>query len=244
MLRYGLIGAGRIGRVHLNAITNFIDNAEIGFQRRFDHNFKALHQAVISGRIGELHYMNLTSRGPSAPPIEYVKVSGGIFMDMMIHDFDMARFLSQSEVTEVYAKGGYFLGNLLKDAGDYDSAIVEMTFKTGAWGTIHNARDAAYGYDQRAEIFGSKGMMLINNDSESNAVFSGKDGVTSEKPLFFFLERYTPAYAEEIRAFTNAVINKTPSPVNAFDGLQPVIIALACLKSAKENRVVKISEIS
>ncbi|MDP0488697.1 MAG: inositol 2-dehydrogenase [Fusobacterium sp. JB021] len=216
---------------------------QVGFNRRFDHNFRAIKDAVLAGKVGEPQIIKVTSRDPEAPPVEYVKVSGGIFLDMTIHDFDMMRFLSGSEVEEVYAVGGALINKEIGEAGDIDTAIITLNFASGAMGVIDNSREAAYGYDQRAEVFGSKGAIETKNDSNSTAVISTKDGVTGEKPLYFFLERYMASFSQEMQEFVDAIINDTETPVTVMDGLKPVLIGIAAKKSLVEKRPVKISEI-
>ncbi|MGM9539246.1 inositol 2-dehydrogenase [Anaerovibrio sp.] len=217
---------------------------QVGFNRRFDHNFRALRQAVQSGKIGRQQIIRITSRDPEPPSLDYIKVSGGIFLDMTIHDFDMVRFLSGAEVTEVYAAGSVTVDPAIGEAGDIDTAVITMRLNNGATAVIDNCRAACYGYDQRAEVFGTGGAVEISNDTASNAVISNKDGVTAEKPMFFFLERYMMAYAAEIDAFIEAIVNDTPVEVDAHDGLAPVLIGLAAKKSAAEHRPVAIAEIS
>lgn len=216
---------------------------QVGFNRRFDHNFKAIQEAVAAGRVGKQQIIKITSRDPEPPSIDYVKISGGIFLDMTIHDFDMVRYLSGAEVEEVYAEGSVTVDPEIGKAGDIDTAIITLKLDNGATAVIDNCRAACYGYDQRAEVFGTEGCISISNDSGSNAVFSGKDGVVAEKPMFFFLERYMAAYAAEVDAFVEAIVNDTATPVNANDGLQPVLIGLAAKKSVDEHRPVKLSEI-
>lgn len=217
---------------------------QVGFNRRFDHNFRAIRDAVQSGKVGDPHVIKITSRDPGAPPIEYVKVSGGLFLDMMIHDFDMVRYLSGSEVEEVYAIGNTLIDPEIGKAGDIDTAIVTLKLENGALAVIDNSREAVYGYDQRAEVFGSKGAISIGNDSNSTAVMSTKDGIVSEKPLYFFLERYMQAYADEIKEFVQAIEDNTEVPVGAEDGLISVLIGVAAKKSLKEGRPVKLSEVN
>ena len=216
---------------------------QVGFNRRFDHNFRAVKDAVAAGKIGDIHVIRVSSRDPQPPPPAYVKISGGIYLDMMIHDFDMVRYLSGCEVEEVYANGAVLIDPEIGAAGDVDTAIVTMKMKNGALAVIDNSRQAVYGYDQRAEVFGSKGCVANGNDSASTAVLTTVDGVVSEKPLWFFLERYMAAYQSEIRSFVNAIVNDTPTEVDVNDGLQPVLIGLAAQKSMIEGRPVKISEI-
>ncbi|MBZ9607168.1 inositol 2-dehydrogenase [Clostridium estertheticum] len=216
---------------------------QVGFNRRFDHNFKSVKNAVASGKIGEPHILKITSRDPEPPSIDYVKISGGMFLDMTIHDFDMARYLLDSEVEEVYAVGNVLIDNAIGEAGDIDTAIITLKMQNGTLAVIDNSRQSAYGYDQRAEVFGSLGQVSIANDSTSSAVISNENGVTGEKPLFFFLERYMQAYAQEVTEFIDAIVNNTDTPVDAEDGLQAVLIGEAATKSLHENRPVKLSEI-
>lgn len=216
---------------------------QVGFNRRFDHNFRAVHDAIAAGKIGEPHILKITSRDPNPPTADYIKVSGGIFLDMTIHDFDMTRYLLGSEVTEVYAAGSVLVDKAIGEAGDIDTAIITMKMENGALAVIDNSRKAVYGYDQRAEVFGSKGQVSIANDTSSSAVLSNENGVSAEKPLYFFLERYMQAYAEEMNQFVKAITEDTPVPANADDGLKAVLIGLAARKSYEEKRQVKISEI-
>lgn len=216
---------------------------QVGFNRRFDHNFAAIRKAYDDGKIGEAHILKITSRDPEPPNPAYIKVSGGIFLDMTIHDFDMACFLTDSDVEELYVNSAVLVDPAIGEQGDVDTAIITMKMANGALAVIDNSRKAAYGYDQRAELFGSKGMVATNNDTVSSAVISNADGVTGEKPLFFFLERYMGSFSEEMRQFTEAVINDTEVPVGIHAGLQSVKIGLAARKSVEEHRPVKISEI-
>ncbi len=217
---------------------------QVGFNRRFDHNFEAVRKAVEEGKIGDVHVVKVTSRDPEAPPLEYVKVSGGMFLDMTIHDFDMVRYLTSSDVVEVYASGTALVNPAIKDAGDIDTAIITMKLANGALAVIDNSRKADYGYDQRAEVFGSKGQVAVTNDAGSTAVLSTAAGVTGEKPLYFFLERYMASFSKEVSLFVQAALNDTEVPVNINDGLQPVLIAKAAKKSLDENRPVLLSEIT
>ena len=216
---------------------------QVGFNRRFDHNFMAAREAVKAGKIGDLNILKICSRDPGAPPVSYIKVSGGIFLDMTIHDFDMVRFMSGDEVEEVYAIGGVLVDPAIGEAGDIDTAVITLKLKSGALAVIDNCRRATYGYDQRVEAFGSLGQVAIGNDTDSLAVISNADGVTAEKPKLFFLERYMGAYTAEVNSFIQAVQNDTPTEVGVVDGLKPVLIGLAAKLSLKENRPVKIAEI-
>ena len=173
---------------------------QVGFNRRFDHNFEAVQQAVAAGKVGKPEIIKITSRDPEPPSIDYVKVSGGMFLDMTIHDFDMVRFLAGCDATEVYVQGANLVDPAIGEAGDVDTAVITLQMENGAIAVIDNCRKAVYGYDQRAEVFGSEGMVAVSNDSQSSAVISNADGVTGEKPMFFFLERYIDAYGKEIGA--------------------------------------------
>lgn len=216
---------------------------QVGFNRRFDHNFEALQRAVAAGKIGKPQIIRITSRDPEPPGIDYVKVSGGMFLDMTIHDFDMVRFLAGCDATEVYVQGANLVDPAIGEAGDVDTAVITLQMENGAIAVIDNCRKAVYGYDQRAEVFGSDGMAAVSNDTQSQAVISNAEGVTAEKPLFFFLERYMDAYGKEVAAFIDAIVNDTETPLGVQDGLKPVLMGLAARKSYEEHRPVKISEI-
>jgi myo-inositol 2-dehydrogenase/D-chiro-inositol 1-dehydrogenase len=215
---------------------------QIGFNRRFDHNFKRVREHVQGGTIGDPHLIKITSRDPSPPPAEYIRVSGGIFMDMMIHDFDMARYVSGSEVEEVYAQGAVLVDPVFAEYGDVDTAVVTLRFASGALGVIDNSRKAAYGYDQRVEVFGSKGSVAVTNDHPNTAEVSTAEGIVRDKPLHFFLERYNGAYVEETELFIDCLASGQPLPVDGNDGYQAERIALAAKLSGKLGRPVKISE--
>lgn len=210
---------------------------QVGFNRRFDRNFKHVHEVVKSGGIGDVHIVKVTSRDPEAPPLSYVKVSGGIFVDMTIHDFDMVRYLSGSEVTEVSAVGACLVNPEIGEAGDVDTCIITLKFANGALGVIDNSRQAVYGYDQRIEVFGSKGCITADNETPNNTTCYTAEGVTKEKPLWFFLERYNDAFIAEENAFVDACLNDTDTAVGAFDGLQPVRIAIAAKESCEKGGV-------
>ena len=216
---------------------------QVGFNRRFDHNFAAVRAAVEEGKIGALNVLKICSRDPAAPPVSYIKVSGGIFLDMTIHDFDMVRFLSGDEVESVFAMGGVMVDPEIGKAGDIDTAVITMRMKSGALAVIDNCRRASYGYDQRAEAFGELGQVAISNDCASNAVISDANGVCGEKPLLFFLERYMQAYVNEVNCFIDSIVNDKPVAVGIEDGLQAVVIGVAAKKSLEEGRPVKLSEI-
>ena len=215
----------------------------VGFNRRFDPNFLRIKQLVVDGKIGDPHILKITSRDPAPPPAEYSAVSGGMFMDMTIHDFDMARYITGSEVTEVYTKASVLVDPEIGKAGDVDTAIITLTFANGAIGVIDNSRKAVYGYDQRVEIFGSKGMACADNNYPENHRYYASDGVHGSLPLNFFMDRYLEAYANEMKIFCDAVINDLQLPVSGNDGLMSVAIALAAKKSHLEHRPVKLTEI-
>ncbi|HBN55192.1 MAG TPA: inositol 2-dehydrogenase [Lachnospiraceae bacterium] len=216
---------------------------QVGFVRRFDHNHKAVRDTVASGKLGNPNIVKVTSRDPDHQPMEYIKVSGGIFLDMTIHDFDMVRYLAGSEVTEVVAYGAALSGAGYDQYDDVDTAIIMMKFANGALGVIDNSRAAHYGYDQRTEVHCDKGCVQVSNDLNNQAMISTAEGVEIAKPTWFFLERYNDAFIAEAEAFAEAVLNDTDTPVTGTDGLAPVKIALAAAKSLKEGRIVKLDEI-
>jgi myo-inositol 2-dehydrogenase/D-chiro-inositol 1-dehydrogenase len=216
---------------------------QVGFNRRFDHNFRRVRDQVNQGAIGDPHILRITSRDPAPPPPEYVKVSGGIFLDMTIHDFDMARYLAGSDAVEVYAKGAVLVDPAIGKAGDVDTAVVTITFQNGCIGVIDNSRKATYGYDQRVEVFGSKGSLSCTNDTPTSVVLSNEAGVAGDKPLYFFLERYHQAFLDEMNSFFDTVIDRKPCPVGDIDGLKPLLMGFAAKKSVAEGRPVKISEV-
>ncbi len=232
----------RIDRA-LAAVTKAGVKLQIGFNRRFDPNFRKVREVVASGKIGEPHLLRITSRDPAPPPPEYVKVSGGIFLDMTIHDFDMARYLVGSEVTEVYATGSVLIDPKIGEAGDVDTAVTVLRFANGAIGTIDNSRKAAYGYDQRVEVFGAGGAVAVSNNTPDSAVISDAGGVHGALPLYFFLERYTESFIVEMKEFVEAVLEDKTPPVTGSDGRVPVVIGLAAKKSLAEHRPVKLSQI-
>lgn len=230
-------------RAALEAIKKANVKLQVGFNRRFDHNFRRVRDLVESGDVGSPQIIKITSRDPAPPPVSYVAVSGGIFLDMMIHDFDMARFQAGSEVVEVHAQGAVLVDEGIGKAGDVDTAIVTLRFANGALGVIDNSRKAVYGYDQRVEVFGSKGSAAAENDTQSTVRLSTETRVSSDKPLYFFLERYKEAFIAEMRAFIAAIAGNKTVPVSGEDGLQDLLIALAAKKSLLEKRPVRIAEI-
>jgi myo-inositol 2-dehydrogenase / D-chiro-inositol 1-dehydrogenase len=215
----------------------------VGFNRRFDSNFRKIKQMVVEGKVGNIHIVRITSRDPAPPPAEYVAASGGMFLDMTIHDFDMARFVAGDDVTEVFALGGVMVDPAIGAAGDIDTAVITLQFKGGALGVIDNSRQAVYGYDQRVEVFGSEGMVKVDNNAPDTHGYYSRDGVHASLPLNFFMDRYIEAYANEIKEFCQAVVENKPVSVGGIDGLMSVAIGLAAKKSLAEHRPVKLTEI-
>jgi myo-inositol 2-dehydrogenase/D-chiro-inositol 1-dehydrogenase len=215
----------------------------VGFNRRFDPNFRKVHDMVAAGKIGRPNILKITSRDPNPPAPEYIAVSGGMFLDMTIHDFDMARYIVGSEITEVYVKAAVLVDPAIGKAGDVDTAIITLTFANGAIGVIDNSRRAVYGYDQRLEIFGERGMVTADNNFPDNHRYFTDDGIHGALPLNFFMDRYLEAYSAELRLFCDAIVNDRPVPVGGEDGLMSVAIGLAAKLSVAEDRPVKIDEI-
>jgi myo-inositol 2-dehydrogenase / D-chiro-inositol 1-dehydrogenase len=216
---------------------------QIGFNRRFDPAHQSVRDAVVSGRIGEPHLLRITSRDPYPPPASYVRVSGGIFLDMTIHDFDMARYVTGSEVTEVYARGAVRIDASFADAGDVDTAVIVLVHESGCITTIDNSRQAAYGYDQRVEVFGPGGMAASENPLRHTGVVRTAEG-TAQPPLpDFFLERYVPSYIREWEAFAAAVSAGEETPAGIADARAPLVIGLAASRSLHEGRPVRVEEV-
>jgi len=213
---------------------------QVGFNRRFDPNFSAVQHQVASGALGEPHIIRITSRDPAPPPAEYVASSGGLFMDMTIHDFDMARFLCGSEVTEVHAYGAVLVDPEIGKAGDIDTAVISLKFANGALGIIENSRKAVYGYDQRVEVFGAKGTAMADNNTPTSMIVLNESGTIRDKPLYFFLERYKTAFVAEMQSFVDAIREDKPTLVSGKDGLVPVLIAMAAKESLKTGKPVQV----
>ena len=213
---------------------------QIGFNRRFDPNFAKVKQSIDEGQIGSPHFIQIISRDPAPPSIEYIKQSGGLFLDMTIHDFDMARFLIGSEIEEVYASGAVFVDKEIGAEGDIDTSLISLKFSNGVLGTIQNCRRSVYGYDQRIEVFGSNGCLNANNKTPTDVVLSTDKNVIADKPLYFFLERYQESFVSEMRAFYSSIVNDEATLVSGEEGLMPVVIGLAAKQSLLENRPIKV----
>lgn len=212
----------------------------IGFNRRFDPNFAALHKRLQAGEIGAVEIVTIISRDPGPPPIDYVKRSGGLYRDMMIHDLDMARFLLGEEPIEVHAVGSSLVDPAIGKAGDVDTAAVIMKTASGKIAQISNSRRATYGYDQRIEVHGSNGMLRAQNMHETTVERAGKDGFRTDPVLNFFLERYAGAYRAELDAFVQAIGGAVPSP-SGEDGLRAQILADAATQSSQTGQAVRVS---
>ena len=213
----------------------------IGFNRRFDPNFSALKAALEQGEIGKPELLSITSFDPAPPPVAYIKVSGGLFRDMMIHDFDMANFIMGAAPVSVSAVGSSIVDPAIGAAGDVDTAVVTLTYADGRIAVIKNSRRAVYGYDQRVELLGSEGLLQAQNMLENTVVKSTTAGVTGAKPTYFFLERYMPAYAAEWAAFVTAVNTGSALPVTLADGVAALAMAEAATLSAKSGTPVSLA---
>jgi myo-inositol 2-dehydrogenase/D-chiro-inositol 1-dehydrogenase len=216
---------------------------QIGFNRRFDPAHAAVAAAVADGTVGEPQIVRISSRDPAPPPRAYVRGSGGIFLDMTIHDFDMARFVTGSDVVEVYARGAVRVDPGFADAGDVDTAVVMLVHDNGCLTTIDNSRQAVYGYDQRVEVFGSRGMAASENPLTHTAVVRTEAGTRSATLPYFYLERYIPSYVREWEAFVAAVTAGEQPPVTTTDARAPLVIGLAAWRSLREGRAVRIEEV-
>ena len=210
----------------------------VGFNRRYEPKFKVLHEAIGSGSVGDLEMVKITSRDPSPPPIEYINVSGGLFRDMMIHDFDLARWLLGEEPIEVYASASCLVDSAIGEAGDVDTAIVTMKTATGKLCQIDNSRRAVYGYDQRVEVFGSKGMVKVENVRTNTVEIWDADSVRRENPPFFFLERYADAYRAELAHFVDVIEGVAEPAVTTTDGRQALALADAAWVSSTSGKAV------
>jgi myo-inositol 2-dehydrogenase/D-chiro-inositol 1-dehydrogenase len=250
------IGAARAGKaifcekpidLSLSKVDSCIQEIEragvpmfVGFNRRFDPSFRALKRRLDAGEIGAVEQVVISSRDPAPPPLAYVKASGGMFRDMMIHDFDMARWLLGEEPVEVFAMGECLVDRKIGAAGDIDSAMVLLRTASDKMCHINNSRRAAYGYDQRIEVAGASGMLRAENIGETTVEIFTARGTVSDRPLEFFLERYADAYRAEMAAFLHSLREKTPMPVSAYDGRQALVLAEAALESHKKKKAVRV----
>lgn len=213
----------------------------VGFQRRFDSNFIKVRQQVADGIIGQVRMFHITSRDPAPPPADYLAQSGGIFLDMTSHDWDIARFVTGAEIESVYVTGNAF-ENAAKEADDLDTVITVLKMSDGSFGTIDNSRRCSYGYDQRIEVFGSKGSIMSNNRAPDTVVTSGEASISAGLPYSFFMDRYADAYTGVMEAFVDMIRDDKPAPVTGKDGRSSIVAAMAAAKSVKECRAVRLEE--
>ncbi len=213
---------------------------QVGFNRRFDPSFKKAKELVEAGKIGTPHLLRISSRDPQPPPLDYIRVSGGLFLDMMIHDFDMARYLLKEEVTEMMATGHCLIDSSIGQCGDIDTAVVLLKFQSGALGTIDNSRQAVYGYDQRIEVFGSEGSVVVENKTPTEVTLHSAESIQSDKPLYFFLERYQEAYLAEMNHFITCILEDKEPCVSGLDGKISVAMGYAALESLSKGTFVKV----
>jgi myo-inositol 2-dehydrogenase/D-chiro-inositol 1-dehydrogenase len=216
----------------------------VGFNRRFDPHFQAMRQVIDEGQIGDVEMVTIVSRDPGAPPVDYIKRSGGIFRDMTIHDFDMARFMLGEEIETVSAQASVLVDPAIGEAGDYDSVSVMLATASGKHATISNSRRATYGYDQRIEVHGSKGAVAAENQRPVSIEVANAQGYTRPPLHDFFMTRYTEAYAREISTFIDAVETKSPANPSGLDGLIALALADAAVQSVREGRAVKVSDVT
>ena len=213
---------------------------QVGFNRRFDPSFKKAKELIEAGKIGTPHLLRISSRDPQPPSLNYIKSSGGLFLDMMIHDFDMARYLLKEEVTEMMATGHCLIDSSIGQCGDIDTALVLLKFQSGALGTIDNSRQAVYGYDQRIEVFGSEGSVVVENKTPTEVTLHSAESIQSDKPLYFFLERYQEAYLAEMNHFITCILEDKEPCVGGLDGKISVAMGYAALESFKKGTFVKV----
>jgi myo-inositol 2-dehydrogenase / D-chiro-inositol 1-dehydrogenase len=227
----------------LDAIESHAVPFQVGFNRRFDPAHASVQEAVAAGRIGEPHLVRISSRDPEPPSLEYVRTSGGLFLDMMIHDFDMARFVTGSEVVEVFARGGVRIAPAFAEAGDIDTALVTLVHASGCLTAIDNCRATAYGFDQRVEAFGADGMAASENPPAHSGMVLTAAGAHRPALPHFFLERYLASYEREWLAFVSSLQAGTAPPVGVQDARAPLVIGLAAWQSLREGRAVRLDEV-
>lgn len=213
----------------------------VGFQRRFDSNFVRVREQVRSGAVGQVRMFHITSRDPAPPPAAYLAQSGGIFLDMSSHDWDIARFVTGAEIESVYVTGNAF-EEAAQEVGDIDTVITVLKMSDGSFGTIDNSRRCAYGYDQRIEVFGSKGAVLSNNKAPDTVVVSNEVGIANGLPYSFFMDRYQEAYNGVMKAFVDMIRDDVPAPVTGVDGRASIVAAMAAKRSLEEGRAVRLEE--
>ena len=214
----------------------------VGFNRRYDQSMQKIKKSIKNGTIGTPQIIGITSRDPAPPDINYLKTSGGLFLDMAIHDFDMACFLNENPVESVYSTGSVFGDKQIENLGDVDTAVTTLNFENGSIATINNSRKAAYGYDQRVEVFGDLGMCATNNQLPDNHFIADENGIHTPRPIGFFLERYADSYRSIIKEFISCLIEKREMPNGINSGLNSLHISLAAKKSFQEKRVVYLKE--
>lgn len=230
-------------RACLEAVSETGRPVMIGFNRRFDPSFAAIRDSLAAGQIGKAELLSVTSFDPAPPPVEYIKVSGGLFRDMMIHDFDMTNFIMGETPVSISASGACLVDPEIGRAGDIDTAVVTLSYADGKLAVIKNSRRAAYGYDQRLELLGADGLLQAQNMLENTVVKSTSQGVISAKPTYFFIERYMPAYKAEWAAFVAAVQEGDDMPVSLQDGVQALAMAEAAQRSFDSSRPVRLADV-
>ena len=216
---------------------------QVGFNRRFDPNHRRVRQAIEAGEIGDPHILHVISRDPYPAPMSYTRNSGGIFVDMTVHDFDLARYLIGSEIEEIYATGTINIVPELAELGDLDTTLLIMRFQNGVLGMIDNSRKAVFGYDQRVEVFGSGGSAKTDNRYDNAVTISDGASIRRDTPYEFFMERYTESFAREMESFVRALTEGTPIEVDGFDGRMPVVMGVAAFLSHERGRPVRMEEI-
>ncbi|MGD9108306.1 MAG: inositol 2-dehydrogenase [Gammaproteobacteria bacterium] len=222
----------------LNIVKETGVKLQLGFNRRFDPSFKNAKDKINQGKIGTPHIIRITSRDPAPPPPEYIKVSGGLFLDMAIHDFDMCRYLIEEEVTEIYATGNALIDPTIGELGDIDTAVTTLKYQSGAFCTIDNSRKAVYGYDQRIEIFGSEGCIIVGNREPYTGSLYTSQNVSQALPYHFFLDRYHESYVEEARCFLQCIVEDTEPLVTGYDGKIAVVMGLVAKQSFQERQPI------